>query len=317
MGKYFVKRVLLLIPTILLVCIIVFALMRMIPMDAVATLQQKLSANGNYVDEEYVKSLLGLDRPAGEQFFIWIGNVFKGDLGSSYFDHVTVNSILAKKLPATLELGILSLIITNLISIPLGLFCAARQDSISDYTIRVISTILIALPVFWVATLVLIYPNLWWGWAPKVTYVPIWEHPLENLAMFLPPAILSAIGQAGIQMRTIRTMTLEVMRQDYIRTAWAKGVPERRVLFKYAFRNSMIPIITMIGGSVAMMIGGNVVMENIFNIPGLGQAVVAALNSRDYPIVQGCVLVLSLFVMCINLLVDLAYKWIDPRVSLE
>ena len=147
MGKYFVKRVLLLIPTILLVCIIVFALMRMIPMDAVATLQQKLSANGNYVDEEYVKSLLGLDRPAGEQFFIWIGNVFKGDLGSSYFDHVTVNSILAKKLPATLELGILSLIITNLISIPLGLFCAARQDSISDYTIRVISTILIALPV--------------------------------------------------------------------------------------------------------------------------------------------------------------------------
>ena len=184
-------------------------------------------------------------------------------------------------------------------------------------TIRVISTILIALPVFWVATLVLIYPNLWWGWAPKVTYVPIWEHPLENLAMFLPPAILSAIGQAGIQMRTIRTMTLEVMRQDYIRTAWAKGVPERRVLFKYAFRNSMIPIITMIGGSVAMMIGGNVVMENIFNIPGLGQAMVAALNSRDYPIVQGCVLVLSLFVMCINLLVDLAYKWIDPRVSLE
>ena len=134
---------------------------------------------------------------------------------------------------------------------------------------------------------------------------------------FLPPAILSAIGQAGIQMRTIRTMTLEVMRQDYIRTAWAKGVPERRVLFKYAFRNSMIPIITMIGGSVAMMIGGNVVMENIFNIPGLGQAMVAALNSRDYPIVQGCVLVLSLFVMCINLLVDLAYKWIDPRVSLE
>ena len=294
MGKYFVKRVLLLIPTILLVCVIVFILMRMIPMDAVATLQQKLSANGNYVDEEYVRRLLGLDKPAVQQFFIWIGDVFRGDLGDSYFDHVTVNSILAKKLPATLELGIPSLVITNLISIPLGLFCAARQDSISDYTIRVISTILIALPVFWVATLVLIYPNLWWGWAPKVTYVPIWKDPLENLSMFLLPAVLSAIGPA-----------------------WAKGVPERRVLFKYAFRNSMIPIITMIGGSVAMMIGGNVVMENIFNIPGLGQAMVSALNSRDYPIVQGCVLVLSLFVMCINLLVDLAYKWIDPRVSLE
>ena len=317
MGKYFVKRVLLLIPTILLVCVIVFVLMRMIPMDAVATLQQKLSANGNYVDEEYVRQLLGLDKPAVQQFFIWIGDVLRGDLGDSYFDHTTVNSILANKLPVTLELGILSLVITNLISIPLGLFCAARQDSISDYTIRVISTILIALPVFWIATLVLIYPNLWWGWAPTVTYVPIWEDPIQNLSMFLLPALLSAIGQAGIQMRTIRTMTLEVMRQDYIRTAWAKGVPERRVLFKYAFRNSMIPIITMIGGSVAMMIGGNVVMENIFNIPGLGQVMVAALNSRDYPIVQGCVLVLSLFVMCINLIVDLAYKWIDPRVTLD
>ena len=317
MGKYFVKRVLLLIPTILLVCVIVFVLMRMIPMDAVATLQQKLSANGTYVDEEYVRQLLGLDKPAVQQFFIWIGDVLRGDLGDSYFDHTTVNSILANKLPVTLELGILSLVITNLISIPLGLFCAARQDSISDYTIRVISTILIALPVFWIATLVLIYPNLWWGWAPTVTYVPIWEDPIQNLSMFLLPALLSAIGQAGIQMRTIRTMTLEVMRQDYIRTAWAKGVPERRVLFKYAFRNSMIPIITMIGGSVAMMIGGNVVMENIFNIPGLGQAMVAALNSRDYPIVQGCVLVLSLFVMCINLIVDLAYKWIDPRVTLD
>ena len=317
MGKYFVKRVLLLIPTILLVCIIVFALMRMIPMDAVATLQQKLSANGNYVDEEYVKSLLGLDRPAVEQFFVWIGNVFKGDLGSSYFDHVTVNSILAKKLPATLELGILSLIITNLISIPLGLFCAARQDSISDYTIRVISTVLIALPVFWVATLVLIYPNLWWGWAPKVTYVPIWEHPLENLAMFLPPAILSAVGQAGIQMRTIRTMTLEVMRQDYIRTAWAKGAKESRVMYSHAFRNALIPVITLFGGAAAGILGGNVVIENMFNIPGIGQQLVTALNNRDYPLAQGCTVIMAIFVMIVNLVVDLAYKWCDPRVNLE
>lgn len=317
MGKYVVKRVLLLIPTVFIVCVIVFALMRLIPMDAVAVLQNKLSASGNYVDEEYVRSLLGLDMPAVQQFFVWFFDVIKGDLGDSYFDHTTVNAILASKLPITLELGVLSLVFTNMISIPLGLYCASRQDSISDYTIRVVSTILIALPVFWVATLCLIYPNLWWGWAPEVNYVPFFEDPVQNLKMFLLPALLSAMGQAGIQMRTIRTMTLEVMRQDYIRTAWAKGVPERRVMFRYAFRNAMIPIITMIGGSVAMMIGGNVVMENIFNIPGLGAAMVSALNSRDYPIVQGCVLVLALFVMCINLLVDIAYKWIDPRVQLD
>lgn len=317
MGSYVVKRVLLLIPTLLLVCVITFILMRMIPMDVVATLQQKLSANGNYVSEDYVKELLGLDKPGIQQFFIWIGQVARGDLGTSYFDHTTVNSIIAKKLPVTIELGILSLIFTNIISIPLGLLCASKQDSISDYTVRVISTFLIAMPVFWVATMFIIYPNVWWGWAPRADYVSFFKDPIGNLAMLVPPAIISAIGQSGIQMRTIRTMTLEVMRQDYIRTAWEKGVPEKKVLFKYAFRNSMIPIVTMIGGSVAMMIGGNVIMENIFNIPGIGQALISALNSRDYPIVQGCVLVLSLFVMIINLIVDISYKWIDPRVKFE
>lgn len=317
MGKYLVKRVLLLIPTILIVCIITFALMRMVPSGAVESLQLKLSGTGNYVSEEYVRELLGLDKPAIQQFFIWMADVLRGDLGDSYFDHVTVNSILASKLPVTLELGILSLLFCNVISIPLGLYCAARQDTVSDYVIRVISTLFIAVPAFWLATLILIYPNLWWGWAPTVTYVPIWQDPIENLSMFVLPALLSGLSQAGVQMRTIRTMTLEVMRQDYIRTAWAKGVPERRILFKYAFRNAMIPIITMIGGSVAMMIGGNVLMENIFNIPGLGSAMVSALNTRDYPIVQGCVLVIALFVMVINLLVDIAYKWIDPRVQLD
>ena len=317
MGSYVVKRVLLLIPTILLVCVITFALMRLIQMDAVATLQQKLTANGQYVSEEYVRQMLGLDKPAVQQFFIWLANVLRGDLGTSYFDHISVNTIIAKKLPVTIELGILSLVITNCISIPLGLHCASKQDSVSDYAIRVISTIFIAVPVFWVATLVLIYPNIWWGYAPRVDYVSLFQNPIANLGMMLPPAIISALGQAGIQMRTIRTMTLEVMRQDYIRTAWAKGVPEKRVLRKYAFRNAMIPIVTMIGGSVAMMIGGNVIMENIFNIPGIGQALVSALNARDYPIVEGCVLVLSLFVMLINLVVDISYKWIDPRVTLE
>lgn len=317
MGKYIVKRILLLIPTILIVCIITFALMRMIPSGAVESLQLKMSQNGNYVSEEYVRELLGLDKPAVVQFFIWMWDVIRGDLGDSFFDYVSVNSIIASKLPVTLELGILTLIFTNLISIPLGLYCAARQDTISDYTIRVISTLLVAIPGFWLATIILIYANLGWGWSPTVTYVPIWKDPLENLSMFILPALLSGMQQAGMQIRTVRTMTLEVMRQDYIRTAWAKGVPERRVLFKYAFRNAMIPIITMIGGSVATMIGGNVLMENIFNIPGLGSAMVSALNTRDYPIVQGCVLVIAIFVMIVNLIVDIAYKWIDPRVELE
>ena len=150
-----------------------------------------------------------------------------------------------------------------------------------------------------------------------MTYVSFFQDPVENMRMFLVPALLGALTQAGMQLRTVRTMTLEVMRQDYIRTCWAKGVGEKRTLFVHALRNSMIPIITMIGGAVAGMIGGSVILETMFNMPGIGAQVVSALDSRDYPLVQGCVLVFSIFVMIVNLLVDLAYKWIDPRVELD
>lgn len=317
MAKYTIKRILLLIPTLFIVCVIVFALLRLVPGSALDQIVYKYSTAGIEIDKEAVAAQLGMDKPAVVQFFSWMGNLLRGDMGESLFQAESVWAIIKRQLPVSLELGVLTLILTNLISIPLGLFCAARQDSISDQAIRTVSVILMSLPVFWIGTLVLIYPAKWFGYAPATMYVPFFQAPLQNLSMFIIPSLLGAMTQAGAQIRMVRTMTLEVMRQDYIRTAWAKGVPERRVLFKYAFRNSMIPIITMIGGSVAMMIGGNVVMENIFNIPGLGQAMVSALNSRDYPIVQGCVLVLSLFVMCINLLVDLAYKWIDPRVTLE
>lgn len=217
----------------------------------------------------------------------------------------------------TLELGILTLLFSCILSIPIGLFCAAKQDSLPDYAFRVVAILLVSIPVFWIATMVIIYPSLWWGYAPPTTYVSFFENPLENLRMFIIPALLGALMQAGIQMRTVRTMTLEVMRLDYIRTAWAKGTKERVILFKHAFRNAMIPVVTMIGGSAATMIGGSVIMESVFNIPGIGQQVITALGSRDYPLVQGCVLVFAIFVMIINLVVDVCYKWIDPRINLD
>ena len=317
MGKYIVKRVLLLIPTILIVCVIVFALMRMVPGDAVDVVVNKLSAQGQAVDEAKVEAMLGLDKPAVQQFFIWLADILRGDLGDSYFQYMPVIDLLKQQLPATIQLGVMSLFFSLLISIPTGLYCAARQDSIGDYTIRGLSTVLVSLPIFWVATLVLIYPSLWWGYSPPMNYVSIFENFGENMRMFLIPSLLSAIGQPGMQIRMVRTMTLEVMRQDYIRTAWSKGVGERTVLFGHAFRNALIPVITMIGGNIAMLLGGNVIMENIFNVPGVGSLLVSALNNRDYPIVQGCVLILAIFVMFINLLVDICYKWIDPRVSLD
>ncbi len=317
MIKYTIKRVLLLIPTLLVVCVIVFALLRMIPGSALDQIVYKYSTAGISLDREAVAAKLGMDKPAIQQFFSWIVNLCKGDMGDSLFQSESVWAIISRQLPVTLELGVITLIFTNLISIPLGLYCAARQDAITDQMIRVISVILMSIPVFWIGTLVLVYPAVWWGFAPATKYVSFLRDPIQNLSMFIIPALLGAMTQAGGQIRMVRTMTLEVMRQDYIRTAWAKGVGERRVLFVHAFRNALIPVITIIGSSVAGLVGGSVILENMFSLPGIGAQMVTALSNRDYPLVQGCVLVFSIFVMVVNLIVDLTYKIIDPRVELD
>lgn len=317
MLKYTVKRVLLLIPTLLLICIIVFALLRMVPGSAVDYMVYQLSTSGVNVSADAVEKMLGMDKPAVAQFFDWFFGIFRGDLGESIFQSDDVWAIISRELPVTLELGILTLILSNLISIPLGIFCAAKHDSIPDYIIRIISVVLMSLPAFWLATMVLVYPAVWWGYSPPISYVSFFENPVENMRMFFVPALVGAVTQAGMQLRTIRTLTLETMNQDYIRTCRAKGVGEHRVLFIHCLRNSMIPIITMIGSSVAGLVGGSVILESMFNIPGIGAQVVNALSQRDYPVVQGCVLVFSIFVMVVNLLVDLTYKLVDPRVETE
>lgn len=318
MGKYIAKRLLLLIPTTLLVCVIIFALLRMLPGDAVDALQYQLQSQGSYdVTREEVEAMLGMDKPAVAQFFIWLGSALRGDLGDCLFQSESVLAAIGRQLPASLELGVLTLILTNLISIPLGLFCAARQNSGGDVLVRVLSLVLMSVPVFWLATLVLVYPAILWGYSPPTQYVSLLENPFQNLQMFFMPALLNAMTQAGMQLRTVRTVTLDVMRTDYVRTAWAKGTPERRVMFRHAFRNGLIPVVTIIGNSVAGLIGGSVILENIFGIPGIGNQVISAIGNRDYPLVQGCVLVFALFTMVANLLVDISYKWIDPRVSLD
>lgn len=317
MGKYLVKRILLLFVTLFLVCFIVFGLMRIVPGSAVDVIVTNYSSRGIVVDKAEVMSRLGLDKPFLTQFFNWIGDLAHGDMGMSLFQSESVGGIIARTMPVTLELTILTLVFTNLFSIPLGLYCAARQDSISDSAIRAVSVLLMSLPVFWLATLVLVYPAVWFSYAPPTKYVSFFQDPVKNLQMFIVPALLGAVAQTGAQLRTVRTMTLEVMRQDYIRTAWAKGIKEKRILFIHAFRNAMIPVITIIGGSIAGSIGGSVILETMFNMPGIGQQMVNALGNRDYPLVQGCVLILSIIVMLSNLLVDIAYKWIDPRIDIQ
>ena len=317
MAKYILKRVLLLIPTLLVVTIVTFALMRMMPGSAVDMILNKYQAMGFTVDRATVLAQLGMDKPVVQQYFIWLFDLLRGDFGDSLFQNQSVLELIAAKMPITLELSLFTLIITNVLSIPLGVITAARQDSIGDYSARLASIVLMAVPTFWLGTLVLIYPAKWWGYAPTITYVSIFDNFAENMKMFLVPAVLGATGQLGMQMRVVRTSLLDVMRQDYVRTAWAKGIKERSVLYGHAFRNSLIPVVTLVGGSVAGLVGGSVILENLFNIPGLGSCMVTALNNYDYPLVQGCVVILAVVVMLINLLVDITYKWCDPRVTLE
>jgi peptide/nickel transport system permease protein len=317
MGKYIVKRLILLIPALAVVLIVVFALMRMMPGSAVDALVYKLASAGINADRAQVEAMLGMDRPAVEQFFRWFFGMLRGDMGDSLFQNESVWHLIAARLPVTLELGLLTFVISSCISIPVGLYCAAEQDTISDYAFRVVGIVMMSVPVFWTASLVLIYPALWWHYAPPTQYVSFFVDPSQNLKMFLTPAILGALAQAGMELRMVRTVTLETMRQDYIRTAWAKGMGERRILLRHSFRNAMIPVVTGMGGALSMMIGGSVILENMFNIPGIGAQVVTSLDMRDYPVVQGCVVVFSVFIMLVNLIVDIAYKWIDPRIELK
>ena len=317
MAKYIVKRLLLLIPTFALVCVISFSLLRMIPGSAIEMVVYNYQKNGITITYDEAAAKLGMDKPAAVQFISWFGDVLKGDLGDSLFKSASVWDILSKQIPVSLELGVLTLFFTIILSIPLGLYCASHQDTITDNTIRFFTVVLMSVPIFWIGTMLLVYPAAWWGFSIPIEYVSFFDDPLANMKMFLLPAVVGALTQCGMQIRAVRTMTLEVMRQDYIRTAWAKGSGERRVMYFHALRNALIPIITVFGGSVAMLIGGSVVIENMFNMPGVGQQMVNALNNRDYPIALGCTVIFSIFVMLVNLLVDLAYKWCDPRVTLE
>ena len=317
MGKYVIKRILLLIPTIFIVCAIVFALMRMMPGDAADIIAVRMRNAGKTIEVEQVREMMGLNVPPVQQFFIWFGGAITGNLGDSFFQSDSVSNIIWRQLPVSLELGIISLVLANVISIPLGLFCAAKQDSIADYLLRVLAVIFMSVPMFWLATLVLFYPAKWWGYAPEVQYYSLLQDPIRNLSMFIVPGVLGALGQIGTQLRITRTMVLDTLRQDYIRTAYAKGVKQKDVLFKHAFRNAMIPVITIVGGSIGALVGGNVILENIFNIPGIGQQLVTSLGYRDFPVVEGCVLIMSLFVMIVNVIIDLCYKWIDPRVTFD
>jgi peptide/nickel transport system permease protein len=202
-----------------------------------------------------------------------------------------------------------------IIALPIGIFSAIRQDTGGDYTGRTLAILFISLPTFWTGTMVVVYPSVWWGWAPEVEYIPLLDDPLRNLGQFIVPALILGMVMSGTAMRMTRTMMLEVLRQDYIRTAWSKGLEERTVVMRHALKNALIPVITVVGIQVPILIAGSVILETIFNLPGIGLLLIQALGQRDYPAICGINVFMATFVLLINLAVDLTYAWLDPRVQ--
>ena len=319
MRAYIIRRLLLIIPTMFLLSILVFLSVRFIPGDVIDAMVSKMA--GQMMpgfDREALEHKLGLDVPVWVQYGRWIGGIFRhGTLGESLWGDWTVEEKIIGRLPVTIKLGVLAILIGLLIALPVGIYSAIRQDTAADYVGRSIAIIGLATPNFWLALMVLLYPAIWWGWSPPLELVPFTEDPLGNLAVFLIPSLILGTAMAAATMRMTRTTMLEVLRQDYIRTAWSKGLRERVVVMRHVIKNALIPVVTLIGLQLPILVGGAVIMENLFNLPGLGRLMLLALNDRDYPVISGINLFFGTAVLGINLIIDLIYPYLDPRVRYE
>jgi peptide/nickel transport system permease protein len=268
------------------------------------------------MDRQAIEHELGLDIPIYEQYGRWIGNIFvHGSLGLSLWKKIPVTGLILERLPVTVELGLLALIIAVLVALPIGVYSAIRQDTAGDYLGRTVSILAMSVPGFWIGTMIMVFPALWWGWSPQVQLIRFMDNPLGNLGMFVIPAAVMGMAMSGITMRMTRTMMLEVLRQDYIRTAWSKGLRERVVVLRHALKNALIPVVTIIGLQMPVLIGGTVIIEQIFALPGIGLLMLNAIFNRDYPIISGVMLMMAMFVLIMNLLIDLTYSFLDPRVQ--
>ena len=317
MSSYIIRRVLLTLPTFIGVLIVVFVAVRFIPGGVV---QQLLDGSYRGNDPEFREELeerYGLNDNMAVQFLDWAGSIVTGDLGESIITGRSVTSELGSRLPATMELGALALVVSLSVGLPVGIVAAVKQDSMLDYASRSFAILMLSIPSFWFALLVIVYGFVWFGWTPPLRYHSLVEDPSKNLQQLWVPAIIMGSALAGGLMRFTRSAMLEVLRQDYIRTARAKGVQPRVVITRHALRNALIPIITIIGIQLPVMVGGTVILERIFSIPGMGNYLLSAIQGRDYPVIQAVVILASGMVLVSNLLVDLLYPLVDRRIALS
>ena len=316
MSTYFVRRLLLFIPTLFIVSMLVFLSVRLLPGDFVDILPNDPRYGATDTDRERFREMLGLNVPAHIAYVQWMrGILLEGTLGQSLLrGHKPVEIRILDRLPVTLELGVAALIIGLVIALPVGIYSAVRQDTLGDYAGRSVAIFGLATPNFWLGLMVLIFPGIWWGWTPPLRLFDFSEDPLAHIGMFLIPGLILGTGLSAATMRMTRTMMLEVLRQDYVRTAWAKGLRERLVVVRHAMKNALIPVVTLIGLQLPILVGGSVIIETLFNLPGLGSLLVSALSIRDYPMVSGINLFFATFILFANLLIDLLYAYLDPRI---
>jgi peptide/nickel transport system permease protein len=311
LRQYVLKRLLVAIPSLLIASLVVFTLPRLIPGDVV---QLMLEEKAYGKDLEELRAKLGLNRPIYVQYFEWLGQVVRGNFGESLWTKRPVLDELAARLPVTLELGLFAVVFALMIAIPIGVLSATRADTLRDYAARSAAILGLSVPGFWLATLVIILPAIWWGWTPHLSFTEFGRDPLTHVAQFILPALILGIASAAALMRLTRAMLLEVLRQDYVRTAWAKGLSERWVVVKHSLKNALIPVVTVLGIQLAQIFSGTVVIESIFGLPGMGRFLFDAILQRDYPVIQGINLVIVSVIVLMNLAVDMFYGILDPRI---
>lgn len=317
MSQYIVRRVLAMIPSMLMLILFVVVMVRLIPGTIVDILLEEQGGVGGEVeriDREQLEARLGLDEPVIIQYADYVAGVAMGDLGNSLWDQADVRGMIWTRFPVTAEVGLVAILVAVLIALPVGVISAVKQDTPTDYVVRSASILGISVPNFAIAVSIVIFPAIWWGWSVPSTYSSVFDDPMRHYSVVLPAAAALGVQLSGALARMTRTMMLEVLQQDYVRTARSKGLNERGVIVRHALRNALIPVITLMGLQVSFLLGGSVITETVFALPGLGRLLIGAIASRDYPVIQGIVVVVGFLVLMTNLVVDVAYGYLDPRI---
>ena len=316
MQAYIAKRLLLFIPTVILLTALVFVVMRLIPGDPALNILVGPQLNIEYTQQDLanLRAELGTDKPIYEQYVRWIWGVAHFDFGITYYSRTPIVDDIKRTFPVTLELSIIAILFSTVIAVPLGVFSAVKQDSLVDYATRILTIAGISIPNFWLAILIIFFLVWVFGWIAPLNYVNLWDDPLTNLQQMAFPAIALGINNVAFIARVTRSTMLEVLREDYIRTARSKGLAEKAIIYRHALKNALLPVITVSGYQFGGLLGGTIIIEQIFLIPGMGRIIIVALQQRDYVVIQSVVILIVMLILVLNMVLDVVYAWVNPRI---